>query len=81
MTYQTKTIITLDPEKDADIIRHYEKDKGWKKIKDLPIEVSYESESPIWILEKAIYLPNNIPYKRYMNEKGECFDDLEKISD
>lgn len=69
MTYQTKSIVVLDLEKDIDVIQKYNEDECWIRKEINAFAVSYECKSPILILEDAIYLPNNKMYEKYMNER------------
>jgi len=65
MTYQSTTTVILDPVKEADIMALYEKDTGWLKKGDSTIAVVFECKSPLFIPDKAFYLPNNKPENDY----------------
>ena len=62
MTFQTTTTVMRDPVKDADVILLYEKDKGWKKISEGTVCITFKCESPLYVSNDAFYLPH---------EKGE----------
>ena len=57
MTTQMKTIVSLDPSTEYDVLSKYESDKGWKKTADGTQVVKFECDSPV-INIGAVYMPS-----------------------